>query len=148
MPVSTTRTAASAGMPPIVSVSAMAIGAVTDFAASEARIARGAPSAQAIATAEPMAVSEPASERRQHGQEVAPDREAVAPERQAEGDGGRTEQEVHELRALEVGLVGGAGAGEHHDQETGGDHHRVGQRVAVEAQRRRRRRPRRRRASR
>ena len=38
----------------------MAMGAVTDLAASEARISRGAPSAQAMATAEPMAVSEPA----------------------------------------------------------------------------------------
>lgn len=35
MPVSTTRTAVSAGMPPAVSLSAMAMGAVVDFAASD-----------------------------------------------------------------------------------------------------------------
>ena len=39
----------------------MAIGAVTDFAASEARISRGAPNAQATSTAEAMAVIEPAT---------------------------------------------------------------------------------------
>ena len=39
----------------------MAIGAVTDFAASEAMISPGAPSAQATSTAEAIAVIDPAT---------------------------------------------------------------------------------------
>ena len=144
MPVSTTSTAASAGMPPMVWVSAMAIGAVTDFAASEARIACGAPSAQAMADRRADRGERAGGERGQHRQEVAPHRDAVAPERQAERDGGGAEQEVHELRAVEIGLVAGAGGGQHDDQQAGGDHDRVRQRMAVEAGGDRRRRSRRR----
>ena len=73
MPVSTTTTAASAGMPPTVSVSAMAIGAVTDLAASEARISRGAPKSQAMPMALPMA-ERAGDQRGAHRQQAVRDR--------------------------------------------------------------------------
>ena len=59
MPVAMTSAAVSVGMPPARSARLMAIGAVTDFGASDAWIARGAPIAAAIATALTIAVSEP-----------------------------------------------------------------------------------------
>ena len=61
MPDSTTSTAVSAGIPPMASDRAMAMGAVVDFGASEAITVSGAPSAQPTATAVPMAVIDPAT---------------------------------------------------------------------------------------
>ncbi len=60
-PVVTANTAASAGRPPIFSAMPIAIGAVTDFGASESSVAGEAPSAQAMPTALPSASSEPAA---------------------------------------------------------------------------------------
>ena len=77
----------------------------------------GAPNAQAMATAEPMAVSEPAKSAATIGRKLRRTASAVAPERQAEGHGGGAEQEVHELRALEIGLVGRAGGDQDDDEQ-------------------------------
>ncbi len=60
MPVTMTNTAASAGMPPICSLTAMAIGLVTDLGASVRSMVASNPSAAPRATALPAAVTEPA----------------------------------------------------------------------------------------
>ena len=110
----------------------MAIGAVTDFAASDARIGPGAPSSHAISTAEPIAVIEPATSAAHIGRRLRRTatrlRQSGSPSATVAG----SEQEVHELGALEVGGVAGAGGGQKSDQQAGGDHHRVRQRMAAE----------------
>ena len=105
MPVSTTTTAVSDGMPPIFSLMPIATGVVTDFGASEAMVAVDAPSSQAMSTAETSRdddADQQADRQREPGS--AQFRELVE-QRHRQRDGGRAEQEVHELCAFEIGRV-------------------------------------------
>jgi len=61
IPVTTTITAVSDGMPPIFSLMPIATGVVTDLAASEAMVAFDAPSSQASTSAETIATTTPTS---------------------------------------------------------------------------------------
>ncbi len=61
MPVTTAKTAASAGTPPKRSAMPIATGAVTDFGASDSKTSRGRPNIHPSATALPAAAKPPAS---------------------------------------------------------------------------------------
>ena len=134
MPVRTTSTAASAGMPPRSAVSAMAIGAVTDFAASEARISRGAPSAQAIADRRADRGQRAGDRvRRASAGGCAAPRSGCA---RAAGRARRWRGRAGSARTARRRNRSGSwcrwrSAG--HDQQAGRDHHRAHQRVAAEA---------------
>ena len=87
-------------------VIAIAIGGGHGFAASETSKSRGAPSSQAMRRPRPIAVSE----RRPRaaadiGRAMRRTVREVVAERDRQRDGGGAEQEVHELRALEIGAV-------------------------------------------
>ena len=58
---------------------------------------------------------------------------AVLEERHGQGHRGGAEEEMHELRAVEVRLVGRARRGEHRDQHGHCDEHRVEQRTPPES---------------
>ena len=60
-PVVITSTAVSAGRPPMLSLIAIAMPAVTDFGASDTTVARGTPNSIAMPVAETMAVNDPAT---------------------------------------------------------------------------------------
>ena len=74
MPVLTTRTAVSDGIPPSFSEMPIATGAVTDLGASEIRVAISAPSQAASPIAVRLAVSTPTSRAAPIGTAKAPSR--------------------------------------------------------------------------
>ena len=105
MPVVMTSTAVSGGRPPSFSDTAMATPAVTDLGASETSTTFGAPSQRAIRTADAMAVIDPASSAAAIGSRRAPDQLEIAEQRNAKRHGRGPKQEMHELRAVEIGRI-------------------------------------------
>ncbi len=95
----------------------IATGVVIDFGTSDASVRGDAPSTWAIRTAEPDATVTPTSER---DDERDPVRLQLAPllvQRDRERDGRRPEQEVHELRPVEIGPVRRARAEQDREQQ-------------------------------
>ena len=126
-----TRTAVNGGAPPSPSLTAIATPAVIDFGASAIRTGRGAQSDLATSTADYDRDDRPDDDRRRHRPEVAPSEREVGVDRHAERDRRRPQQEMHELGAVEIGLVVRAGDGQQHADQRDGDRHVVDERVAM-----------------
>ena len=125
MPVRITSTAVREGMPPSFSAMPMATGVVTDLGAIETSDSPRRPSAQVISTAPTTRRHRAGQQRRNHRDEAALHRRPVLVERDGERDGRRPQQEMHELRALEIGLAGRAGRRQQRHFQQHRDRHRV-----------------------
>jgi hypothetical protein len=122
-----TSTAVSEGRPPRRSAMPMAIGVVTDFGASESSVARLAPNRAADGDGRQGCGQGTDDQRDQQGQRQAHQASQLGVERNGQRHGGRPEQEMHELCAVEVGAVGRVGQRQQGDQGGDREQHRVGQ---------------------
>ena len=130
-----TRAVVRNGAPPSRSDKPMAMGEVTDFGASDAAISCEAPSSLAIATTLTIATTEPTQSEAAIGRAVGAHALEIPVERHGEGDGGRAEQEMDELRPGEIGLVIGPGRLERDNDEKRGQSDQIDRRMAVERNR-------------
>ncbi len=125
-----TATAASDGRPPIFSATPIAIGIVADLGASDISSSCDPPSSQAMPTADAIAATEPTSSATPIGSHSRRSRPTWPHSGTASATRGGTDQEMHELRAFEVGVVGRVRDQQHADDHAHRDQHRVDERVS------------------
>ena len=126
-PVRMTSTAVRVGMPPTASDTPSATGAVVDFGAERQDDGLG----QAEGLREQYCGDDGHGGSRDEGQQdrrrQSADRGEIVIERHSERDRGRAEQEMDELRALEIAVIAGARKPEDRRDHADGHEHRVRQ---------------------